>query len=171
MMTSLWKIAASVGAALLHFLIIIWVASALYSLLNYLGRSWRLIFIGVTFVVVGIGAYAASFVTDMIVQVFLGQLPSANIVWPCITWSLLALCSLVICAQRPVPFLVRTPSFWIFGGMALVASLAHPWNLITAIALILGGTAYGMFAGPPLNTAVLQQLAKQKPASGGTIQK
>src|ERR1017187_1563594 len=122
-------------------------AFLLNALLDFLERSWRSIFIAVTFVVVGIGAYAASFAIDMIVQAFLGQLPPANIVWPCITWSLIALCSLVICARRPVPFLVRTAPFWIFGGMALAASLAHSWNLITAIPLILGGVVYGLFAG------------------------
>ena len=57
------------------------------------------------------------------------------------------MCSLAICATRPVPFLARAAPFWLFGGTALVASLAHPWNLITAIVLILGGVAYGLFAG------------------------
>jgi hypothetical protein len=149
MMTPLLKMAASAGRALVPFFLIYVTAALSYALLKFLGLSRRLrpIFIGVAFVVVGIGAYAASFVTDMIAQAVLGQLPSANIVWPCITWSLIALCSLVICAQRPVPFLARTLPFWILGGMALVASLAHSWNLITAIALILGGFIYGFFAG------------------------
>jgi hypothetical protein len=122
-------------------------AFILNALLDLLGRSWRSIFIVVTFVVVGIGAYAVSFVTDMILQAFLGQLPSASIVWPCITWLLIALCSLAICARRPVPFLALVAPFWLFGGMALVASFAHSWNLITAISLILGGVAYGHSPG------------------------
>lgn len=149
MMTSLLKMAASAGHALVPFFLIYFAATLSYALLNFLGLSRRLrpIFIGVAFAVVGIGAYAASFVTDMIAQAFLGQLPSANIVWPCVTWSLIAVCSLVICATHSVPFLARTLPFWIFDGMALVASLAHPWNLITAITLILGGVVYGLFAG------------------------
>lgn len=149
MMTPLLKMAASAGAALLPFFIIYVAATFSYTLLNFLGLSGRSrpIFIGATFAVVGIGAYAASFVTDMIAEAFAGLAPRSNIVWPCITWSLIAACSLGICARRPVPFLIRAAPFWIFGGMALVASLAHPWNLVTAIALILGGVAYGLFAG------------------------
>jgi hypothetical protein len=149
MMTSLLKMAASAGTALLPFFIIYVAATFSYALLNFLGLSGRSrpIFIGATFAVVGIGAYAISFVSDMIAQAFFGQLPFTNIVWPCITWSLIALCSLAICARRPVPYLARAVPFWLFGGMAFVASLAHPWNLITAIVLILGGVAYGLFAG------------------------
>jgi hypothetical protein len=149
MMTSLLKMAASAGRALVPFFLIYIVATFAYSLLGFLGLSRRLrpIFILVTFVVVGMGAYAASFVTDMIAQAYFGQLRSANILWPCITWSLIALCSLAICSRRPVPFLARATPFWLFGGMALVASLAHPWNLMTAISLILGGVLYGLFAG------------------------
>ena len=148
-MTSLLKMAASAGAALLPFFIIYVAATFSYALLNFLGLSGRSrpIFIGATFAVVGIGAYAISFVTDMIAQAYFRQLPFTNIVWPCITWSLIALCSLAICARRPVPYLARAVPFWLFGGMAFVASLTHPWNLITAIVLILGGVAYGLFAG------------------------
>jgi hypothetical protein len=137
MMTFLLSIAA-IGVA----------AFVLNALLDFLGRSRRLIFIVVTFLVVGIGAYAASFVTDMIAEASSGQLTPANIVWPCITWSLIAWCSLAICARRPIPFLARTVPFWVFGGLAIFASLVHPWNLITAILLILGGVMYGLFAGP-----------------------
>ncbi len=148
-MTSLLKMVASVGRALVPFFLIYVAATFSYALLSFLGLSRRLrpIFILVTFVVVGVGAYAASFVTDMMVEAFLGQLPLANVVWPCITWSLIAVCSLAICARRAVPFLVRAVPFWLFGGMALVASRAHSWNLMTAISLILGGVVYGLFAG------------------------
>ena len=109
--TTLLKMAESVGAALLPFFIIYVAVTFSYALLNYLGRSWRPIFIGVTFIVVGIGAYAASFVTDMIAKALAGLAPPANIVRPCITWSLIAVCSLAICARRPVPFLIRAAPF------------------------------------------------------------
>lgn len=147
MMTALLKIAATVGpACILIFLtgIAAFVANAM---LNSLGRSWRPIFISGTVVVEGVGAYAASFVIDMIVQAFYGQLPTASIVWPCISWSLIALCSLAVCARRPVPFLARIGPFLIIGGMAIFASLVHSWNLVTAVLLILGGFIYGFFAG------------------------
>ena len=149
MMTSLLKMAASAGRALIPFFLIYVAATFSYALLNFLGLSRRLrpIFILVTFVVVGMGAYAASFVTDMISEALFGQLPLAHVVWPCITWSLIAVCSLAICARRAVPFLVRAVPFWLFGGMALVASRAHSWNLMAAIPLILGGVVYGLFAG------------------------
>ena len=147
MMTSLLKMAGSVGAAVLSFFVIFVAATFLYGLLNLLGRSRRLrpILIGVTFLVVGIGAYAASFVTDNISEACFGQLPPAKIARPCVSWSLISLCSLAICARRPVPFLVRAAPFWLFGLIALVASVARPRNLITAIPLILVGVAYGLF--------------------------
>ena len=115
-------------------------------LLNVLGRLSRPILIGGTLAVVGAGAYATSFVFDMITLAWAGQLPSANIVWPCITWSLIASSSLMAGAGRPVPFAVLATPFWLLGGLAMLSSLAHPRNLVMAIALILGGFAYGLVA-------------------------
>jgi len=121
-------------------------AFAVNALLNVLGRFSRLILIGGTFAVVGVGAYAAAFVLDMITLAWAGQLPPANIVWPCVTWSLIASSSLMVGAGRPVPFAARATPFWLVGGLEMLSSLAHPRNLVAATALILGGIAYGSVA-------------------------
>jgi hypothetical protein len=147
-MTNFWlKIAATLGPAYILICVTACAAFALNALLNFLARSRRPILIAFTFVVVGVGAYAASFVADMVGEALSGQLSSANILWPCITWSFISICSLAVCARRPIPFLARTGPFLIFGGMAMLASLVHSWNLVTAIVLILGGVMYGFFAG------------------------
>ncbi|MGO9210428.1 MAG: hypothetical protein ACLP2H_09965 [Terriglobales bacterium] len=116
------------------------------TLLNVLGRFNRRILIGVTFAVAGAGAYAAAFVFDMITLAWAGELPPANIVWPCLTWSLIAFSLLMVGAGRPVPFAALAAPFWLIGGLAMFSSLAHPRNLVAAITLILGGIAYGSVA-------------------------
>ena len=135
--------------ALLPMLIIYPSAAVLNALINWLAlsRKYKRIFIGATFVVVGVGAYATSFVVDMVVGVFAGLATTTGVIWPCLTWSQIALISLAICVGRPVPFLIRAAPYWLFGVMALIASLASGWNLITATLLILGGFTYGIFGG------------------------
>jgi hypothetical protein len=116
------------------------------ALLTVIGRFSRRLLIGVTFVGVGAGAYAASFASDMVTMAWTGELPPASVVWPCLTWSLIAFCSLMVCAGRPVPFAALATPFWLLGGLAMFSSLIHPRNLVTAIALIVGGIAYGSVA-------------------------
>ena len=118
------------------------------ALLDFLERSRRSLFVAVTFLVVGIGVYAASFAIDMIVQAHFGQLRGASIVWPCCTWFLIAWFALASCARRQSPLWARTAPFWILGGVVAIASFVHLWNLITAILLLLGGIAYGFLVGP-----------------------
>ncbi len=140
------RIGAAVGW---FFLVVLPIAAGAFgvnALLNLLGRSGGPALAVGTFAVVGAGAYAALFVFDMITLAWAGQVPPANIVWPCVTWSLIALSSLMVSAGRPVPFAVRATPFWLFGGLAVLSSLEHPRNLGTAIALILGGFAYGSVA-------------------------
>lgn len=134
------------GRFLLVVVTILGSAFAANALLNALGRFSRRILIGVTFAVVGAGAYAASFVFDMITLAWAGELPPANVVWPCITWSLIAFSSLMVSAGRPVPFAVLATPFWLIGGLAMFSSLVHSRNLVAAIALIIGGIAYGSVA-------------------------
>ena len=116
------------------------------TLLNVLGRFSRRILIGVTFAVVCAGAYAASFVFDMITLAWAGEVPPANIAEPCAIWSLIAFTLLMVCAGRPVPFASLATPFWLIGGLVMFSSLVHPRNLFAAIALIVGGIAYGSVA-------------------------
>jgi len=132
---------------LLIVVTILGIAFAANMLLNVAGRSSRRILIGLTFIIIGAGAYAASFALDMLTQAWAGELPPANIVWPCFTWSLIAFFSLVICAGRSVPFPILATPFWIVGGLAMVSSIAHPRNLVMAVVLIIGGVVYGAVAG------------------------
>ncbi len=137
---------AKMGRFLLVGVAILGSAFAANTLLNILGRLSRRILIGVTFAVVGAGAYAAAFVFDMMTLAWAGELPPANIVWPCLTWSLIAFSSLMVGAGRPVPFAALATPFWLIGGLAMFSALAHPRNFVAAIALILGGIAYGSVA-------------------------
>jgi hypothetical protein len=134
------------GKFLMVGVTILVIAFAANTLLNVLGRFSRRLVIGVTFAIAGAGAYAASFVFYMITLAWAGELPPANIVWPCVTWSMIALSSLTVGGGRPVPFAALATPFWLIGGLAMFGSLAHPRNLVTAIALILGGIAYGSVA-------------------------
>jgi hypothetical protein len=117
-------------------------AFAVNMLLNVAGRSHRRILICLTYVIVGAGAYAASFVLDMLTQAWAGNLPPANILWPCINWSLIAIASLIVCAGRSVPFAILATPFWIVGALAMVSSIAHPRNLVMAVVLMIGGIVY-----------------------------
>jgi hypothetical protein len=115
--------------------------------LNTLQRSGKLILIAGTLVVVALGAYAASFVLDMVILSWAGEIPRGNIIWPCMTWSLISTCALVVGARRSTPFAVRIVPFAIFGGLAMIAAIAQPRNVVSALVLILGGVLYGWAAG------------------------
>ena len=134
------------GGFLLIAAVIVGSALAANALLNVLARSGGPILVGATIAVVGAGAYAAAFVFDMITLAWAGELPPANVVWPCLMWSLISFCSLVGGAGRPVPFAARATPFWLVGGLAMFSSLAHRRNFVAAMALILGGIAYASVA-------------------------
>ena len=116
--------------------------------LNTLRRSsHKRILVAATFVVVAIGAYAASFVFDMVMLAWAGEIPPGNIVWPSMTWSLTCVCALAVGAGRPTPLSVRLVPFVIFGGFAMAAAIAHPRHIVTALLLILVGVIYAWSAG------------------------
>jgi hypothetical protein len=132
------------GAFLVITTVIVGAALAANALLNVFARSSSgALLVGGTFTVVAAGAYATAFVFDMITLAWTGELPTANIVWPCVTWSLIAFSSLVVGARRPVPFAARATPFWLVGVLAMFSSILYPRNLVAGIALILGGIAYG----------------------------
>lgn len=120
--------------------------------LNGLQRSHRLILLAGTFVVVAVGAYAASFVLDMVMLAWAGELPPGNIVWPCMTWSVISTCALAVGAGRPTPKSIRIVPFVIFGGIAMAAAIAHPRHIVTALVLILVGFIYVWAAGSADNS-------------------
>jgi len=134
------------GFLLVSFVPILVAAFLANLLLNLIARFNRPLLICVTLTAVGIGAYAASFVSDMAISVWAGELTASAIVWPCFTWSLIASSLLVISAGRSVPFMAFATPFWLLGGIALFSSFIHPRNIITAILLVVGGVAYGSFA-------------------------
>lgn len=115
--------------------------------LNALQRTHRRILIAGTFVVIAVGAYSASFVLDMVMLVWAEEVPLSNIVWPCMTWSLISTCALVVGAGRSTPFVVRILPFTFFGGLAMLAAFLHPRHIVTALFLIFGGVIYGWAAG------------------------
>jgi hypothetical protein len=59
--------------------VIAYAALAANAFLNVLGRSAAALLVGGTFVVVSIGAYAASFVIDMVVLAWSGEVPATNV--------------------------------------------------------------------------------------------
>ena len=115
--------------------------------------SHKQIVIAGTFVVVAIGAYAASFVVDMVMLAWAGEIPWVNIVWPCWTWSLIATCALAVGAGRPTPKLTRILPFVIFGVFAMSAAIVHPRHIVTALLLILGGIIYAWATGGVRNVS------------------
>ena len=138
--------ATKMGGFLLIAAAIVGSAVVANALLNALGRFGRPILVASTFVVVGAGAVATGFLFHMITLAWAGELLLANIVWPCITWSLVSFSALLVGAGRPVPFAARAVPFWLLGGFTMFSSLAHPRNFIPAMALILVGIAYGSAA-------------------------
>lgn len=115
-------------------------------LLNNVARLGRALVAVGTFLVVTAGAYALSFVFDMIELTRAGVLPKANVVWPCITWALIAVSSLLVGAARIVPFAVRAVPFWLIGGLMIFSSQLHGRPIILGVVLLLGGTAYAAVA-------------------------
>jgi hypothetical protein len=99
------------GAFLVIAALIVGTALAANALLNVLGRSGGGLLVGGTFIVVAAGAYTTPFVFDMVTLAWTGELPAANIVWPCITWSLISFSALVVGAGRSVPFAARAMPF------------------------------------------------------------
>jgi hypothetical protein len=134
------------GEFLLIAAAIVGCAFAANILLNVLSRSGGSMFVGATFAVIFLGAYAASFVLDMIMLAWTSELPTPNIIWPSITWSLISYSLLFAASGRRVPFTARAIPFWIIGGIAMLSSFVHARNVATAIALLLGGTTYASLA-------------------------
>ncbi len=128
--------------------IIIGLSLVTKQLLLNLRPSHRLIFLCGTFVVVAIGAYAASFVLDMVMLAWAGDLPLCKIVWPSITWSVISIGALFVGTGRAfTPAAIRILPFAIFGGLGMATAIVHPKNIAPALILILGGVMYAWSPG------------------------
>jgi hypothetical protein len=144
-------------------------ALAVNAVLNGLVHSGRAPLTVGTFIVVGGGAYATSFVFEMVALAVAGKLPAANILWPCITWSLIAVSCLVVGAGRPVPFPARAAPFWLIGGLAMFSSLTNARPIVPGIALLLGGFLYAAVASPKAEPASQANKAGATPKVGARL--
>ncbi len=130
------------GEFLLIAAIVVISAFVANTLLNFLSRSNRWIFVGATLAIVGIGAYAASFVLDLMMMVWTDRLAASSTIWPCLIWSSISASSLVVATGRRVPFAALAFPFFLFGGIAMLSSLIHTRNIVISVVMILAGVAY-----------------------------
>ena len=125
-------------------------------ILNGLARAGRFSLSVGTIVVSSAGAVAAGFLFHIITLAWVGELPPSNIVWPCVTWSLIVVSSLVVGSGRPVHFAVRAVPWLLLGGITMLGSITHPRNFFSAVALVLIGIAYGSGSGQAVRSVATE---------------
>lgn len=93
----------------------------------------------VSFSIAAVASYATGFTLDMVFSAVDGELPTANIVLPSITWSSIAIVSLIGAFSARGSRVARALPFWLNSAVALLAGFVHIRNAAIGSLLLFGG--------------------------------
>jgi len=111
----------------------------LHLLLSWSAKRSRLLTNVIVMIAEAGAAYSISFVFDMILQVSMGRIPSANTIVPVCMWIALSLCCHLSAKQWAAkPYIIMLP-YGVLGMLAILVSLVHRQNFLVGLLTIITG--------------------------------